>query len=526
MKTEWQARLQSAALGLEVGLRLGPTIELQYLQTEIRLRCDVEGLRFDNSEVDQSILRENYPSFLCSAESPAIVVMSTGEILSGVKLEPKQRAELVEWSLSYFECARNSCLAIYSEGLTTLIEANFIPRPLLEILAAEDWEVFLLNMFSELMLRESQDYKTPVLGGVGDIAALSREQQRFYPEAYFYKPVHLEVEITHRCTLACPQCSIIEDVRQAKSGLENDQIVSFLNSAAKRGVFSYSITGGEPFIRFDDICKIISLTPKLDCQKIQTNGTYFSSVEKSNDLLSRLSDSGFGRNNKFIKSVLKFSTGIQDYAGEFWKSNLRNLLDAFEVINPEGVDFGICCTIEDSQPYSKLYQIHRQLRVSSAQEQLLRKIKFSLFSVNYNAETFLTHMQREVLPLESVLKTVSSGWHCVKSDDAVTPWPKMLLRADGGVYSCSCFGHVFYLGSILEASFDELLDRANNNLIFKKVATEGIIALLEYAQIENPRLGEKLIPASATRCQICKIIKTSIDANKFKNRLGGLDDRN
>ena len=510
-------------------------LELQKLKAELKnLGCDVDvqGARIELScpnavvelhSVDTGILVNSatieplravriHGECKVAPES-SWLISRDGRMLARTGTSSNLRAQLLSYVADQFESKECLVLSVTlaKAGNELQIRRNFLPNEFWDDCASEAVALLLESLDTQVFLRNIQNYSTPVIAPYESVAALSQAKQALYPQEYFYKPVHVEVELTHKCTLACRQCSIIEDVRAAKHNLSVEVVSTFLRAGSKLGVYSYSLTGGEPFLRAGDLCKIIADLPELDCHKIQTNGTFFSSANKARHLLGGLVSSGWGRNNQYIRSILKCSIGIQSYAGDSYKHNLINILSAGEELAPVNIDFGVCYTVQNGEPSEDLYRLLRLLRSSNISESVIRRLVFSIFSVNYNFETYVEHFKESRAPLREVLSEVSGGWHCVSPSDSITPWPRMLLRADGSVYACSCFGHVFYLGSVYEASFFSLVQRANKNEAFKCIGEQGLTKLLQIVEEKYSAFGDRVIPTSSTRCQICKMIKSAWD---------------
>lgn len=82
----------------------------------------------------------------------------------------------------------------------------------------------------------------------------------------------------------------------------------------------------------------------------------------------------------------------------------------------------------------------------------------------------------------------------------------MLMRANGEVFACTCFGHVFLLGKYPENSLEELIKIANGIPAFKRIYQDGLLGLLDFVEEQRPGLGQALVPANMTTCQLCGII--------------------
>jgi len=70
-----------------------------------------------------------------------------------------------------------------------------------------------------------------------------------------YLPIHLMVELTYRCNLACKHCYV--GGLRAEGELSADEIISYLVEFSKKGVRVVELTGGEPTVKpgFERILK-------------------------------------------------------------------------------------------------------------------------------------------------------------------------------------------------------------------------------------------------------------------------------
>ena len=87
---------------------------------------------------------------------------------------------------------------------------------------------------------------------------------------------------------------------------------------------------------------------------------------------------------------------------------------------------------------------------------------------------------------------------------------RMLLRANGDVYSCMGFTHVFRLGNMYENSFAQILENANNNRQLRAVFSGGLPQLLDYAKKLDPDIGNRLVSVLNGPCNICKVLSASL----------------
>ncbi len=100
----------------------------------------------------------------------------------------------------------------------------------------------------------------------------------------------LDVVIDYDCNLKCTYCTITDEMR--RRGLDAKEVAGHIEEAARRGVRSLSITGGEPTIRRELIPLVRFASGRgFDDIKVQSNGLMFS----DRDYLDRMLDAGATR---------------------------------------------------------------------------------------------------------------------------------------------------------------------------------------------------------------------------------------
>jgi D-alanine-D-alanine ligase-like ATP-grasp enzyme/organic radical activating enzyme len=134
------------------------------------------------------------------------------------------------------------------------------------------------------------------------------------PKNWFIKPMAVEIEITTKCNLRCKGCYMLEEVKKGKENLSAKEILNLLKQVEKIGIYAFALTGGEALLRLDDVCEIIKKA-NIDLQKIQTNGSHFTSEEKTLNILNKLKKAGIDKKNKYLKPTINCSIGMQTEAG-------------------------------------------------------------------------------------------------------------------------------------------------------------------------------------------------------------------
>jgi MoaA/NifB/PqqE/SkfB family radical SAM enzyme len=90
-------------------------------------------------------------------------------------------------------------------------------------------------------------------------------------------PGQLVIQLTDKCNARCPQCGMRSTEKFQRTKLPFDDVKRILDSAAKNNVKAVSFTGGEPFLFFDELCRLMKYAGQLGIEYIRTgtNGFFF-----------------------------------------------------------------------------------------------------------------------------------------------------------------------------------------------------------------------------------------------------------
>lgn len=337
---------------------------------------------------------------------------------------------------------------------------------------------------------------------VRDLNLAMQEKSRFS-----FRPCAVEVELTHRCNLLCDECAILDDVKRGEYGLPPEQILGFLREAEKFGIYAYSLTGGEPLLRFDDLCTIISESP-LDCFKIQTNGTFYNNRMRGREIMERLTASGFGSRNRYVKASLSCSVGIQNSTEDSWKAAFGLAEDFHDLLDPDKAVLSFVHTQEpDEQPAAGYAAFRRGFECASRKFFDTRRIHVRPVPLQYAPALAEDHEKRfGKRKIGEMVDELQGAEGCFDTTKSSTPWPRLLLRATGDVYACSCFAHVLKLGNVKEDTLETMLQRADDNKLFAVLREGGLGALLKEAEKKDPEIASREVPCTLGRCGVCKLL--------------------
>lgn len=372
------------------------------------------------------------------------------------------------------------------------------------------------NRKTILSLKKNSNFNS-----VSELIALFQNK---YPKKYFYKPIGVEVEITNICNLKCRGCSlIVDEIDKPQDILTDEDFIKALLEFSKKGVFAYSLTGGETFLKLETIKKIIS-TSNLDIYKLNTNGSFFKDKKVTFKILKDLKKSGFGVKNKFIKSVLVLSLGHQNLAG-VPLANAVNVTSLFyKIFNSKFAIISLNITEKNTLLSEKIYSDFKKLYKKTTKKEFdedLFKVRF--FSLN-NIPT-LKRLNIDLGPkatIEELLddykeRFISGGCFNIrvnsqnKLDEAETLIPRCVLRPNGDLYACPGFNRVHLVGNILEEKIDDIFIKINKNLVLETVFTKNLKGLFKLALKSEPSLKDRMLEKAYGPCDLCQLLTAAIN---------------
>lgn len=94
-------------------------------------------------------------------------------------------------------------------------------------------------------------------------------------------PGQLVIQFTDRCNARCPQCGMRVTEDFPRSQLESEHVIKLIDAAVSKGIRSLSFTGGEPFLRKDELLPLIryAVDSGIPYVRTGTNGFMFMGSE-------------------------------------------------------------------------------------------------------------------------------------------------------------------------------------------------------------------------------------------------------
>lgn len=378
-----------------------------------------------------------------------------------------------------------------------------------------------MNRKTNLVLLEKSPFKS-----ISDLVCFF---QKKYPTNYFYKPVGLELELTNLCNLQCEGCPIMNDESdKPKDLLTNKQYIDNLRQANKQGFLAYSITGGEPFLKLKSIQKIIKADHGLDIYKLNTNGSFFKSIEGTKKIFEQLKKSGFGSKNKHIKALLVISLGQQNIAGV---PIINSAYATSLFYNYFSFDSTICCinlTGKDPILVQEIYKTFQSLYKKITNKDFdENKFVVRFFPLNF-APTLkrleiLSNEFVTIPPLLSDFKRRYLSSSCfnisikntLNKSKAETLTPRMMIRPNGDTYACQSYNRVHNIGNVFKERLFDVIKKANRNMILKIIYMKNLKGLYQFTNKFYPKIRNIKLDTAYSPCDICQVLTSIIKENKI-----------
>lgn len=272
-------------------------------------------------------------------------------------------------------------------------------------------------------------------------------------------PLRVHLQLTNQCGLACRHCS--QDTRDPlKNELSVPEIIKLIDEMAAIGTFELTLGGGDPFIRENDIIKIIKhATDKNVGVFLSTNGLFLGRV-----LAKRLTDFPIrGIRISFDGSTEK-SFDYQRGKGSYRRvvrsiKTLRELFDCPITLHTVMMNSNFTET-------ASFLKVVQKLRCNEWSVDFVKKIGFAeqdphvLLTPEQMKETFksIQKLQRfsstpivfRHFPYKARGQRIYRGFGCVGGN--LNCW----IDAEGNVFPCSFLRKSFNAGNIRENSLRDI----------------------------------------------------------------------
>lgn len=342
--------------------------------------------------------------------------------------------------------------------------------------------------------------------------------------SFTYKPIGIELEITNKCNLRCSGCPIMVDGERTEDVLKDDQIIQVLHQAKGYGMFGYSITGGEPFLKFKTIIKIINSSHGIDLYKLNTNASYFKTPAITNGYLIELKKAGLTSKNKYIKPVIVISLGHQNLAGVPIQNAVNLTANIYSIFNQEEIACSLNITDKNPLLAQKIYEDFKKLYLKNKGQQfneaLFEVRQFSLTNIKTLRRLDLAEKEDIAIltRIEQFKNEYISGGcfniHIKNMSDkkqAETLIPRIVMKPNGDIYACQGFNYVHNIGNITRKHLSSIIADANKNVILQTVFSKNLEGLYKFAiehdsKIKNIKVGRRYSP-----CDVCQLLTRELE---------------
>ncbi len=325
------------------------------------------------------------------------------------------------------------------------------------------------------------------------------------------------MELTNKCNIQCDGCGQRDEVKRPDDALSIEEYIDIAKQAASLPLFAASITGGETLMFLDRIQVLLNaISGVIDIYKINTNGYRFVTKDRARTIFQDLKKSGFGLQNRYIKSVFVISIGQQSNAGIPIENAVNAASVFYDVFSKHEAILAINVTDKSIQTARRWSNIFRQkYEEGTGMIHDDRQIPIREFMLNT-----ITTLRRLQLDLDTTatipdlftkFKQTYTSWKCLNTptatdNDMTTLMPKMVLRPNGDVMACPGYGYVHKIGNTKQHSLFEIIQSANTNPVIRIMYTDGLPGLFKQVKQTHPEIAKKKFSISHDPCDICKIL--------------------
>ena len=334
--------------------------------------------------------------------------------------------------------------------------------------------------------------KTPLF--FEEIYSIQKEKM---DESWTYRPLNSEIEITNACNQSCAHCGMAANKMTSCEQYSSEELCSFIKQLHENGIVSFSITGGEPFIRFEQMLAMIKeANGKVDVCKITTNGFWGNKAES---YFRQMENAGL-LNNRFFVPCLMVSIGEQTTPME---DTCRIINYALTHYTKEQLTLCISSLSEfgDKDKINSFIETYEQKFGEMPQDRLF-------LTENFYRNSAEIRNKAKSVGGRSVGTYMRGPVRCFEPTIGKYVLPRMLVKANGKVCTCACFNPPsdLYIGNIKESSIKDVLNQINLNPIVKIITEDGLHNFRHWIDIEE---CDKEV--CNNECEACKYL-----VSKFK----------
>lgn len=311
---------------------------------------------------------------------------------------------------------------------------------------------------------------------------------------YDIRPLQFTFEITNKCNCNCKDCGMAANrLNINRKDLSKKQLKYLADSLYKIGIPSIAITGGEPFLKFDDICYFINyIKNKLDLIKLITNGFWGVKAEY---YFKKLEQNGFFNNKLFIPTI-QISIGEQSVPLEYICNIIKYVTDNY---SRDKMHLGIIHTRERNLIKSRLQELY-EVYINMYGDFPSGKVYLTdSYYVNSNP----TATEKIDVETESAYDLLATCDNRFDEEIGTFVSPKIFMKCNGDCYPCEIFNtHKFvYLGNLFSDGIEKIIKNYNTNKYIKFISKNGTMGFRDV--LSNKVLKENEFETVCYACEFC-----------------------
>lgn len=316
-------------------------------------------------------------------------------------------------------------------------------------------------------------------------------QERHMEPEWCYRPLNMEIEITDKCNQACKHCGMAANGMKGIS-YTAEELKNIIFQLSDLGIPSYSVTGGEPFIEFENMLMMFQTARgKVDLCKLTSNGFWGADAA---DYFDKMCQYGLLGNRFFVPclmlSIGEQSTPIKDicniihFASEnFSKQELNLCISSLSEYGQAGKKD------EFMDTYYRYFGELPEDRIFMTENYYRNSVCMKNFVEGVDGRNVSTYMHGPVRCFEQTI-----GKYVL---------PRMLVKANGDVATCACFNppEDLRIGNIKKQTVREVLTKINSNIFVRIIAEDGLHNFRHWIDEETCRNT-----ACSNECEACAFL--------------------
>jgi organic radical activating enzyme len=303
-----------------------------------------------------------------------------------------------------------------------------------------------------------------------------------------FRPNYLSFAGTYQCNLTCPHCCVPIEWRDR---LDIDVALRFLEDAHAYGIGILGFTGGEPFLYPEFLHTLCRRAAALGFRfdKIVTNGVWFETAARLEDVLGNLSESGF--TGKLGLSVDKFHGICTDTLAAFCRA-ARRIFQRDDILS---------LAYASRRPDQGLEPIER---LATALDGVVEWSGLLGRYLLVTPELTMPLNWNHLAPVERAEK-LSGAWDgsWFEEDYCEGPGQALVVNPRGQVKPCCGFASdldQLTIGNVYTDSVAEIVRRARRHPYVGKVFREGLTAIRNEVLARDPNA---LPGQTSNHCYFC-----------------------